>query len=447
MELQHVATGNPAQDAMTVLAGLPDAADQGQAVDRLQQLEQAKRMLAAAQAEATHTFLAFREAEERDLRIPQSQHLQGLEAEVGLARGESPYVGGALTLLARALHTVLPNTRAALRSGRVSEYHARLVAEHTNHLRDAHRREIDAAIARRLGTASSSQLRKPIEGHAYWLDRQAAEDRANQNTARRRVCLAPASDNQVYVTAELPTPEGLAVMESLETRARQRQAAHRAFNPDGESLGREQIMTDLFVELLTGQTTARGVTAEIVVVMQDSTVFGDDDLPAWIMGHGPIPAGTAKDWLADPEARKFLRRMYTRPTDGQLVALESSRRCFPDGLAKMLRLRDDTCRTPWCNSSVQDADHRTPWAAGGATSWQNATGLCKRCNQRKEHRGWTYSGSPDELTVTTPTGHAYTVPTRPPLSEIASWNSDPPPLNTTIDIGLPAASVIWAEAA
>src|SRR5690625_4770325 len=112
------------------------------------------------------------------------------------------------------------------------------------------------------------------------------------------------------------------------------------------SLSRDQTMADLFVELLTGQTTADGVTAEVVVVMDDTTLFGENELPAWIPGHGPLPSRMVKDWLADPAAEKFIRRMYTRPTDGQLVALESRRRRFPKGIANMSFLPCDTCTTP-----------------------------------------------------------------------------------------------------
>src|SRR5690625_599591 len=214
------------------------------------------------------------------------------------------------------------------------------------------------------------------------------------------------------------------------------------------SLSRDQTMADIFVELLTGQTTADGVTAEVVVVMDDTTLFGENELPAWIPGHGPLPAGMVKDWLADPAAETFLRRMYTRPSDGQLVALESRRRRFPKGIANMLLLRDDTCATPGCNSPIEDADHRQPWAAGGPTSWANATGLCKRCNQRKENRGWRYTGTVDELTVITPTGHRYTVDTRPPLADIKHWNSDPPDTDVNpIDIGWPTATITWPFAA
>src|SRR5699024_8128725 len=142
--------------------------------------------------------------------------------------------------------------------------------------------------------------------------------------------------------------------------------------------------------------------------------------------HGMLPDMMMIVCLAEPLLKACRRRVYTRPSYGHLVAMESRRRAFPAGLAKMLKLRDDTCATPFCNNPVEEADHRRPWAQGGATSWDNATGLCRRCNQRKENRGWTYSGTPDELTVTTPTGHQYTVPTTPPLTQLRPTSSDPP---------------------
>ncbi|GAA4475485.1 HNH endonuclease signature motif containing protein [Enteractinococcus fodinae] len=436
------------QEFVDSLASLPPAASEEDNIDRLQHLERAKRALAAAQASATNAFVEQRKAHEAGMRITTSEQLKGIEAEVGLARGESPFVGAALTYTATALCNVLPNTYAALADGRMSEYHARIVAEQTSHLSDAHRREIDGLIAHRVGKASSSQLRKLIQGHAYRLDRKAAEQRAAQNQRDRRVCLDPGSDGISYLTAELPTHQAVAVMDALQQQTNKRLAAQRrdaANTPDDldnsdaeQPLTRDQVMADLFVELLTGQTTADGVTAEVVVVMHDSSLFGDDDVPAWIPGHGPLPAGMVKHWLADPQAAKFFRRMYTRATDGQLVALESKRRHFPEGLSKMLAIRDDTCATPWCNSPVEDADHRKPWAKGGTTSWANATGLCKRCNQRKENRGWSYTGTPDRLTVTTPTGHQYTVPTRPPISQIRHTTTDPP--IGPIDIAWPAAA-------
>lgn len=415
------------QEAIDLLAA-SSADSEAAKIDRIQFVERAKRMLSAIQADDTHELVEQRQAVEVADGVPVAHQLEGVDAEIGLARGESPFLGAALMHTATALGTVLPKTLEALRAGRVSEYHTRVVAEQTSHLGAAHRREIDAAIAHRLGKASSGQLRKLILGHALRLDRAAAEQRAALSKRQRRVWLDPASDDSVFVSAELPTHQGLAVMEALKQRANQRLAAAAAENtPEMPRVAQGQAMADVFVELLTGQATANGVTAEVIVVMEDTTVFGNDDQPAWIPGHGPLPSGMIKEWLADPDAKTFLRRMYTRPSDGQLVALESRRRRFPAGLAKMLLLRDDTCATPGCNSPIRDADHRHPWAKGGPTSWANATGLCKRCNLRKEQRGWRYTGTPDELTVTTPTGHEYTVPTQPPITQLRPRTNDPPP--------------------
>ncbi|GAA4471198.1 hypothetical protein GCM10023190_00030 [Enteractinococcus fodinae] len=255
------------QEFVDSLAELPPAASEEGNIDRLQHLERAKRALAAAQASATNAFVEQRKAHEAGMRITTSEQLKGIEAEVGLARGESPFVGAALTYTATALCNVLPNTYAALAAGRVSEYHARIVAEQTSHLSDAHRREIDGLIAHRLGKASSSQLRKLILGHSYRLDRAAAEQRAAQNQRDRRVCLDPGSDGFSYLTAELPTHQAVAVMDALRQQTNTRLAAQRrrqteaeaaADTPAAEPLSRDQVMADVFVELLTGQTTAGG---------------------------------------------------------------------------------------------------------------------------------------------------------------------------------------------
>src|SRR5690625_474756 len=136
-----VEVADTVQDLVRVLESVSPAASQAANIDVLQQLEQAKRALAAVQAEVTNAFVQQRQAAEAGDRIPTSQQLKGIEAEVGLARGESAFVGAALTHTATALCTVLPNTLAALAAGRVSEYHARIVADRTNHLSEARSEE------------------------------------------------------------------------------------------------------------------------------------------------------------------------------------------------------------------------------------------------------------------------------------------------------------------
>jgi hypothetical protein len=114
-----------------------------------------------------------------------------------------------------------------------------------------------------------------------------------------------------------------------------------------------------------------------------------------------------------------LRRLYTDPETGQLVAMESTRRVFDGLLRRMLVLRDGRCRTPWCDAPVRHADHVVAHAEGGPTSLPNGQGLCERCNQTKTLPGWNARALGSDrgghiVRTTTPTGHSCDS-TAPPL--------------------------------
>ena len=120
----------------------------------------------------------------------------------------------------------------------------------------------------------------------------------------------------------------------------------------------------------------------------------------------------------------WLRRLYTHPSTGTLVAMESTRRLFPAGLRRYLVARDGVCRTPWCDAPVRHADHVHPHASGGPTSADNGQGLCVACNLTKDLPGWSSrvtdpgptagSSNPHTVQLTTPTGHTY-VSAAPPV--------------------------------
>ena len=123
-------------------------------------------------------------------------------------------------------------------------------------------------------------------------------------------------------------------------------------------------------------------------------------------------------------ARVWIRRLYTHPTTGQLVAMDSTRRVFDAGLRRYLLARDaGTCRTPWCDAPIRHLDHITDHAHGGPTTATNGQGLCVRCNHTKQLPGFTartlepqprQPGTPHTVELTTPTGHTYRS-TAPPL--------------------------------
>jgi hypothetical protein len=151
-------------------------------------------------------------------------------------------------------------------------------------------------------------------------------------------------------------------------------------------------------------------------------LLGTDTSAAVIDGYGPIPAAVAsalvRDAITDQRAIATLRRLYRRPRTGALVAMESRSRCFPRGLAQFIGLRDQTCRTPYCDAPIRHRDHALPRDREGPTAAHNGLGLCERCNYVKESPGWhVITGNENDTHTaefTTPTGATYRS-TAPPL--------------------------------
>jgi hypothetical protein len=152
---------------------------------------------------------------------------------------------------------------------------------------------------------------------------------------------------------------------------------------------------------------------EINLVMSDRSLLGLDEEPGEVEGYGPIPAEIARSLALDGEAKAWLRRLYTAPGSGQLIAMESHRRLFQRGQARFSRVRDRRCRTPYCGAPIRQIDHVKPSGNGGATRVDNAQGYCQACNLAKQAPGWIttvtnkgLSGA-HEVLITTPTGHQY----------------------------------------
>ncbi|WP_346959637.1 HNH endonuclease signature motif containing protein, partial [uncultured Arthrobacter sp.] len=137
-------------------------------------------------------------------------------------------------------------------------------------------------------------------------------------------------------------------------------------------------------------------------------------------GPGGEPGSGTGDPGSPADERAFttwIRRLYTAPATGELIAMDSRARLFPAGLRRFIQARDDTCRTPYCDAPIRHMDHIIPWRNGGTTSLSNGAGLCEACNHTKETPGWTAKPRPGPrhtLKLTTPTGHTYHS-TAPPL--------------------------------
>ncbi|WP_261382604.1 HNH endonuclease signature motif containing protein [Arthrobacter sp. UKPF54-2] len=386
-------------------------------IAEIRALEDRKCALAARQARLSVAFDMLQRREQADAGLPADQLGAGVGAQIALARRESPARGGRLLGLAKALVAEMPHTLAALETGQLNEWRATLLVRETACLSAADRTAVDEELAADAGTfggAGDRAIVTAVRASAYRRDPHSVTERAAHAATERHVSLRPAPDTMCYLTALLPVAAGVAVHSAL-TRAAD--TAHS----DGDTRSRGQLMADTLVERTTGK--AGGISGiKIQLVMTDRTLFQGDSEPARLPGYGIVPAGWART-LAGPgqnrnEAmRVWLRRLYTAPATGDLVAMDSRARLFPPGLRRFIQARDHTCRTPYCDAPIRHLDHIVPWHNGGTTSRSNGAGLCEACNHTKETPGWsaqTRPGPRHTLQLTTPTGHTYHS-TAPPL--------------------------------
>ena len=376
-------------------------------VETIGELERLKNAAAAAQARAAVELRDVRETEARQTGGNVRRVAGSVAGEIGLARRESPHRASVLLGLAGTLGE-LPHTRAAFNAGEISEWRVTIIARETACLSRIDRAIVDAELGPNLANMSTRQLATEAKKIAYRLDPHSIVNRIGKAEADRHVSIRPAPDCMTYVSALLPAAQGVAAYAALTKAADTARAA-------GDERSKGQVMADTLVARITGQEDADTVDVEVQIVITDEALLGRRNTPARLNGYGPIPAGIARRIAAqaNDDARAWIRRLYATPGDGRLVAMESTRRHFPKGMAAFIAARDEVCRTPWCDAPIRHTDHITPAAAGGQTTLANGQGLCEQCNQLKEHPGWHHTVDADgTISVRTPTGHRHH--SRPP---------------------------------
>ncbi|RAM37611.1 HNH endonuclease [Arthrobacter globiformis] len=443
----HFDDGVPSSAAATsgwFLPAVDLTSDSAGLINQVRAYENVKCWAAGQQARLSVTFEARLRQESADSGPLAAEDLgtdrgkdQGLGAaeQIALARGESPHRGGRLLGMSKALVAEMPHTLGALDTGQLNEERVMHVVKETACLSVEDRTAVDEELAADTGTFTGAGTRAVIaavRSAAIRRDPRSVAQRASHAASERKVSLRPAPECMTYLTVLLPVHEGVAVLAALTRQANSLRAG-------GDPRSRDQAMADTLVEWTTG--TPGGITGiELNLVMTDRTLLQGDSEPARIPGYGIIPADWARNLLtqgqgepdrlqqtmggsaeidsaAVKELKTWVRRLYTAPGTGDLVAMDSRRRLFPAPLRRFIQIRDDTCRTPYCDAPIRHHDHIIPWHDGGPTSISNGAGLCEACNHTKELTGWKAKPKPGPrhtIELTTPTGHTYRS-TAPPL--------------------------------
>jgi hypothetical protein len=422
------------------LTALDLDADESALVERIAELELLKSAAAAGQARAAAALDERRRASEAAAGVPAAKRGRGLGSEVALARRDSPARGGRHLGFARALVYEMPHTLAALETGALSEWRATLIVQESACLDVEDRRTLDNELCSdvaELEGLGDARIRAEAKKIAYRLDPHAVVDRAVRAESERTVTIRPAPDTMTYVTALLPMSQGVAIYAAL----------RRAADTCGDGRGRGQVMADTLVERVTGRAADVPVPVAVDLVITDESLFAGDGEPARVAGYGPVPAAIGRRLVAaataDRRSRATLRRLYKHPRSGALVAMESRARLFPKGLSRFIDLRDDTCRTPYCDAPIRHHDHATAHGRGGATSGVNGLGCARRVTTPRKHPAGQSprrrmkpvaikGNSPHRrVPTTTPRRHHYPGPdastSAPSKSTSASSSPDTPP--------------------
>ncbi|NED99179.1 HNH endonuclease signature motif containing protein [Phytoactinopolyspora halotolerans] len=430
------------------LAGLPGAVDDAERIDRIAALEKLKAAVYAAQVGEQVDFDASQQAANQARGLRGERARRGIAEQIGLARGLSPASAARQLTHARVLSRDMPQTLALLRRGEVSEFVATLVVNETSHLGADERRAVDAQLAGELAGLGPKKAAGMARRLAIEADPAAAVARASNARKDRRVSLRPAPDTMTILTALVPVEQGVKAYASLRRHA-------DAAVSSGDERSRHQIMADELIARVSGQADA--VSAEIGLVMTDTSLLGGDETPAEIPGYGPVPAQIARNLAAqaahtaharandgdphvddgDPRAngdgvgdgvgegdgveraRIWIRRLYTDPATGIVRDCDPRRRRFDGVLAKLLHYRDGgVCRDPYCDADIREYDHVHPYADGGDTIPANGRGVCQRGNHTRQIPGWNVrvvDAQRHIVDTTTPTGHTYrSAPPRAP---------------------------------
>jgi hypothetical protein len=224
-------------------------------------------------------------------------------------------------------------------------------------------------------------------------------ERHERARAERRVWRDHGDDGMSWLGVHLPAPDAEAAWQRIDGIARQLATCA------DESRTLDQIRADAMADILTGKNdpaTEPRVTVGVLVPVL--TLLGVDDAPATLEGRIPIDPETARRLAV--KAPSF-HRILTHPISSAVLDVDRTSYRPPADMARLLALRDVTCRHPGCGRPAKrcDIDHTIDWAQGGTTSVRNLAHLSRRHHTLKHRTRWTVEQRPDGvIRWTSPTG-------------------------------------------
>lgn len=216
------------------------------------------------------------------------------------------------------------------------------------------------------------------------------------------------------LSALLPLRDGMACVQALQAAADAAVAAPTAVAPaEPRSAGEAPAGATAPTAEQTGRWGLSGTRREQWRRAHADALVANGD--AHLQGYGSIPGDLARDLIsAHPDLEPQIRRIFTAPDTGDLISMESQARTYTGLLREFIRLRDQHCRTPFCESPIRHLDHIQAAASGGPTTAGNGAGTCEHCNYAKQLPGNTVTGNAQHTAHTIGRVTAHSFPPAPP---------------------------------
>lgn len=374
-----------------------------------------------------------------------------LQAQVGAMLEVSAGLAHNAISDALALRDRIPSVAELLSDGVLTVRQAKIVIDRTNLIDDDSDSalELDAALAASLarpGSWSDHRLRQTVDRVVGLVDPDAVKRRRERAQGERAVQFSALEDGMSEILAKVSAEDAAAM------KARVEQMAGEVCVNDPRA--KPQRRADAFVAALLGKPAlacecessecaarskqllaqARRLDSEVIdcssrrvvvhLVLNESTLAGEDEQPALIEGVGVIDADHARKLANDADAVLRPVRVpapVTGPASARkLVEWIAAPHIYRPGRAldDYIRIRDGYCVWPGCGKPARFADidhthefnHADP-AAGGPTTHTNCKALCRFHHLVKTFSRWRdrQTGNTD-IEFTAPDGSRYLGP-------------------------------------
>lgn len=377
--------------------------------DRIIVLRAQERLVAHYTAQSYKTMTAVVDAYETE---------EGCDLE-GAAEGASYELRCALQLTRRAadvevafaldLRDRLPRVWDALALGDIDRRRASVIVRETTHLEDDTARAVVDRIIADAPRWTTGQLMARIRKLCIAVAPDEARRRYEHAVEERRVVGEPTDAGTANLLGLGLPPHRVA---AAQRRINQLAKTLRGSN---ETRTMDQLRADVYMDLLTGKTTAgKGGTVDIRVDLD--TLTGLSDTPGELGGYGPVIADITRQ-VAEQQERAKWRYTVTDPASGQPIAAGLTRRRPTAQQRRLIEATHTTCVFPGCRMPATecDLDHRVEWSKGGPTTVENQKPLCRHDHTGRHDKGWTYEVLPNgDIRWTSPLGHVNAVRARDP---------------------------------